>query len=431
MGKLIYLVIDGAADSVSDSPTSLELARTPALDRVASESVCGLMYPIEKGIAPESDAAVLSLLGYDPHVYYTGRGPLEALGAGIEIKEGYEVAFRANFATINEETLEIADRRVGRSLRSEEARELAKALDGMELGVYDGYARVKATVGHRAVVVIGSRTYRLSDEVDNTDPAYAKVGKISVARPSFDKRVAECKPLADTEEARRTAELVNAFTRRAIDVLKSHPVNAKRAASGLPKANSILVRDSGGALPRAEPVLTRFGLKFGAVVEMPVERGIAKLLGMEVAEVGEPTGDKKRDYLERLEATLRLLNKVDAVYVHLKGPDEPGHDGMLEEKAKAIEEIDEYFLKPLLERASLGEVAMIVTADHATPPKAKAHTGDPVPVALRLPGLKPDGIKRFTERECSKGSLGVIAHGWELLPKFMELARHTGFLLAR
>jgi 2,3-bisphosphoglycerate-independent phosphoglycerate mutase len=428
VGKLVYLVIDGAADSASDSPTSLELARTPALDRVASSSVCGLMYPIEKGVAPESDAAVLSLLGYDPHAYYTGRGPLEALGAGIKIREGYEVAFRANFATINEETLEILDRRVGRSLRSEEAKELAKALDGMELGIYGGYARVKATVGHRAVVVIGSRAYRLSDEVDNTDPAYARVGKISVARPAFDKRVAECRPLVDSEEARRAAELVNAFTRKAIEILKSHPVNAARASRGLPKANAILVRDAGGALPRAEPIAKRFGLNFGAVVEMPVEKGIAKLLGMEVAEVGEPTGDKRRDYRERLEATLSLLERVDAVYVHLKGPDEPGHDGLLAEKARAIEEIDEHFLAPFLERADMDKVAMIVTADHATPPRAKAHTGDPVPVAIRVPGLKPDGVARFTERECAKGSLGVIAHGWELLPKFLELARRAGFL---
>jgi len=431
VGKLVYLVIDGAADSVSDSPTSLELARTPALDRVASASVCGLMYPIEKGVAPESDAAVLSLLGYDPHAYYTGRGPLEALGAGVEIREGFEVAFRANFATINEETLEILDRRVGRSLRSEEAKGLAKALDGMELGIYDGYARVKATVGHRAVVVVGSRTCRLSDEVDNTDPAYAKVGKISVARSAFDKRVAECKPLASTEEARRTAELVNLFTRRAIEILKNHPVNAARASRGLPKANVILVRDAGGALPRAEPIAARFGLRFGAVVEMPVEKGIAKLLGMEVAEVSEPTGDKGRDYRERLEAILSLLERVDAVYVHLKGPDEPGHDGFLAEKARAIEEIDEHFLAPLLDRVNLDEVAMIVTADHATPPKARAHTGDPVPVAIRVPGLKPDSVKRFTERECARGSLGILEHGWELLPRFLELARQAGFPLAR
>jgi len=426
--KLVYLVIDGAADSPSDPKTSLELAETPALDRIASQSRCGLMYPIGRGVAPESDAAVLALLGYDPHVYYTGRGPLEALGADIEVREGYEVAFRANFATVDERTLEIVDRRVGRSLRSEEARALAEALDGMELGAYDGYARVKATIGHRAVVVIGSRTHRLSDEVDNTDPAYAKVGKISVARPKFEKRVAECRALVDAAEARITAELVNLFTRRAIELLSSHPVNRRREAEGLPKANAILLRDAGGSLPRAEPIEQRFGLRFGAVVEMPVERGIAKLLKMEVAEVGEPTGDRASDYRLRLEATLDLLRRVDAVYVHLKGPDEPGHDGSLEAKVEAIEAIDRYFVAPLLERIDLRETCMIVTADHATPPSARAHTGDPVPLMMYLPGARPDGVRRFTERECAKGSIGVVEHGWEVLPRFIGMAREYGLL---
>lgn len=426
MSKLIYLVIDGAADSLSDYTTSLGMANTPALDKVASLSLCGLMYTIGKGVAPESDAAVMALLGYDPHVYYTGRGPLEALGADVEIKEGHEVAFRANFATINEQTLEIVDRRVGRSLLSEEARELAKALDGMKLGLYDGYVRVKATVGHRAVVVVGSHSYRLSDEVDNTDPAYAKVGKISVARAKFDKRVAECKPLVDIPEARRTAELVNVFTRKSIEILSQHPVNLARASRGQPKANVILVRDSGGSLPRVDPIERRFGLKFGAVVEMPVEKGIAKLLGMEVAEVGEPTGDRARDYSERLNATLSLLKKVDAVYVHLKGPDEPGHDGLQKDKAEAIEEIDAHFVKPLLEKMDLSGVSMIVTSDHATPPKARSHTDDPVPVLVYIPGLEPDGISRFTERDCSRGSLGVIEHGWLLLPRIRELLKHRG-----
>lgn len=428
MVKLIYLVIDGAADSLTDPKTSLEIAQTKALDRIAQSSLCGLMYPIAKGVAPESDAAVMSLLGYDPHVYYTGRGPLEALGADIEIREGYEVAFRANFATIDERTLEILDRRVGRSLHSEEARELAKALDGMELGLYDGYVRVKATVGHRAVVVVGSGSQRLSDEVENTDPAYARVGKISVARPTFEKRVAECRPLIDAPEARITAELVNVFTRRVIEQLSNHPVNKKRVAKGQPKANVVLVRDAGGALPRVEPISARFGLRFGAVVEMPVERGIAKLLGMEVAEVGEPTSDKASDYLTRLQATLNLLERVDAVYVHLKGPDEPGHDGLIDEKAGAIEAIDTYFVSPLLDEIDLQETAIIVTADHATPPRAKAHTGDPVPVSVYIPGVKPDGVSRFTERGCAKGSLGAIEHGWELLPKFVEIARKQGLL---
>lgn len=423
--KLVYLVIDGAADSPSDRVTSLEAANTPGLDTVAALSVCGLMYPIARGVAPESDAAVLSLLSYDPHKYYTGRGPLEALGAGLRIKEGYEVAFRANFATVDEATLELVDRRVGRSLTSEEARQLAASLDGVRLGKYDAYARVKATIGHRAVVIIGSESYTLSDEVENTDPAYARAGAISVARPVFSKRISLSKPLASDERAERTAELVNIFTRKAIEILGQHPINVERERRGLLRANVILLRDAGGMLPRVMSIKDKFGLRAGAVVEMPVERGIAKLLDMEVAEVPPPSSDIRRDMPGRLEATLTLLKSADMVYVHLKGPDEPGHDGDFEGKVKALEAIDECFVKPLLGRINLEETAIIVTADHATPPSAKSHTGDPVPVAVHVPGVEADHVTRYDEKSCAKGGLGVLEHGWELLPRVVGMMRRT------
>ncbi|RLE55602.1 MAG: phosphonopyruvate decarboxylase [Thermoprotei archaeon] len=421
--KLIYLVIDGAPDRVVDSPTALEVAKKENLDRLAKEGVCGCMYTIGRGIAPESDTAVFSILGYDPEKYYTGRGPIEALGAGIEIREGFEVAFRANFATIREDILEILDRRCGRDLASDEARELARALDGLELGMYDGYARVIATVGHRAVVVIGSRSHRLSDNVSNTDPAYVRCGKISVAAKTYEKRIAECKPLDDSREARVTAELVNRFTRLAITILSKHPVNVRRERLGKLKANAILLRDAGAALPKVPKLSEVYGgLKFGAVAEMPVEKGIAKLLGMEVAEVPPPTEDKVRDYAQRLEATLELLERCDVVYVHLKGPDEPGHDGSLERKARAIELIDQYYVKPLIGHVNLDEVAILVTSDHATPYTVKAHTDDPVPILVRAPSIEPDQVTRFTEKECcQKGSLGVLEHGWELLPRVLSL----------
>ncbi len=421
--KLVYLVLDGVADRPGDGPTSLELSSHPALDELARRSKAGLMYTIGRGVAPESDAAVISILGYNPHEEYTGRGPLEAVGAGLSIREGYEVAFRANFATIDPDTKRIVDRRCGRSLTSEEARELARALDGVELGVYDAYARVVATVGHRAVVVIGSRSFRLSDAVENTDPAYSKQGYVSVAKPTFEPFVARAKPLEDTEEARRTAELVNAFTELSISILRDHPVNIKRAKEGKPPANAILLRDSGGRLPRLQPISEKFGLKFGAVAEMPVEIGIARVLKMDVEAVPPPAGDKKSDYKVRFEATKKLLERNDAVYVHLKGPDEPGHDGDLKAKVESIEAIDAYYVSPLLDLIEGEDVAVIVTADHATPYTRKSHTDDPVPLILYSPRLRGDGIERFTEGECSKGSLGVFQHGWEMLPKVLEVLR--------
>ncbi|HDI31223.1 MAG TPA: 2,3-bisphosphoglycerate-independent phosphoglycerate mutase [Thermofilum sp.] len=421
--KLLYLVIDGAADSLNDKVTSYEAANTPGLDKIASLSLCGLMYTISRGVAPESDAAVLSILSYDPHKYYTGRGPLEALGAGIRIKEGYEVAFRANFATLDISTGNIVDRRVGRNLKSDEARELAKALNDMDLGKYEGYAKVVATIGHRAVVVIGSSSLKLSDNVDNTDPAYTRKGKISVARPGFEPRLVKCRPLDDTEEAKRTAELVNIFTEKAIKILDTHPVNLKRASKGYLKANTILLRDAGGELPHVEPISRKFGIEFGAIVEMPVEIGIARLLGMEIEKVPPPTPDKRSDYTIRLKHTLDLLKRVDAVYVHLKGPDEPGHDGDFKGKVKSLEDIDEYFVTPLLNEVDLNNTAILVTSDHATPYSARTHTDDPVPVLLYVPGRNGDGISKLSESNCSKGSLGIIEHGWELLPKVINLLK--------
>ena len=417
---LLYLVLDGVADSLKDPITTLEKAHKPGLDTIARNGVCGLMYPIAKDVAPESDAAVLSILGYDPHKYYTGRGPLEALGAGLEFREGYEVAFRANFATVEPRTLKLIDRRVGRSLATEEAHELAKTIDNMELGKYGGYARVKATIGHRAVVIIGSREHRLSANVGNSDPAYIRKGLISIAVKTYEPVLKEIEPLDNTVEAQITAELANIFSKKVVEILDKHPINKARRERGLLPANAILLRDAGDRLPKADPLPKKYGLSFALVAEMPVELGIGRALGAYVEEVPPPTGDPGKDYRVRLDVTLKLLRKYNIVYVHLKGPDEPGHDGDFELKRRRIENIDKYFVKPFLEEMP-SDTAILVTADHATPPSLKAHSGDPVPVALWYPGVKADNVDTFTEKACMKGRLGVFEHGWQLLPRIIDL----------
>jgi len=419
MVKLLYVVLDGMADRLGDEVTTLELARKPGLDYIAERGVCGLMYPIGKGIAPESDAAVISLLGYDPFKCYTGRGPLEALGAGMTFKEGYEVAFRANFATVDPKTLRIIDRRAGRTLRSEEARILAEEIDGMELS-HGGYVRVKATVGHRAVVIMGCRTGRLSPYVENTDPAYGKKGLVSVAIKTYEPYVRKVKALADTPEARLTAELVNEFTRKVVEILDQHQVNVERRKRGELPANILLLRDAGSELPKVEPVTKKYGLRFSLIAEMPIELGIGRAFRADVAEAPLPTSSPEHDYSVRLELALKALEAHDIVYIHLKGPDEPGHDGNQLLKKEKIEAIDRYFIMPLLKELS-SDVAVLVTADHATPPAVKAHTDDPVPVALKFEGIEPDAVAKLTEKECMKGSLGTIEHGWELLPKVLRM----------
>ncbi len=421
MVKLLYVVLDGMADRLSDEVTTLELARKPGLDYIAERGVCGLMYPISKGIAPESDAAVISLLGYDPFKCYTGRGPLEALGAGMTFREGYEVAFRANFATVDPKTLRIIDRRAGRTLRTEEAKALAREIDGMKLS-HGGYVRVKATVGHRAVVIIGSESHRLSPLIENTDPAYGKKGLVSVAIKTYEPYVRKVKALADTPEARLTAELVNEFTEKVVKILDQHPVNVERRKRGELPANILLLRDAGSELPKVKPITEKYGLWFSLIAEMPIELGIGRAFRADVMEAPPPTSSPEHDYGVRLELALKALEAHDIVYIHLKGPDEPGHDGNQLLKKEKIEVIDRYFIMPLLKELS-SDVAILVTADHATPPAVKAHTDDPVPVALKFEGIEPDAVTKLTEKECMKGSLGIIEHGWELLPKVLEIIR--------
>lgn len=417
--KLVYLVLDGAADSISDPVTSLELSEKPGLDWIAKNGICGLMYTVEKGVAPESDEAVISIIGYDPHLVYTGRGPLEALGAGMEFRENYEVAFRANFATIDPNTKKIIDRRVGRNLTTEEAQQLARDLDYVELGIYDGYARVKATIGHRAVVIIGSKTERLSPYVSNNDPAYVRKGLVSVAADRFEPYVKPIHPLENSREAAITAELANRFFKIAVEILNKHPINQRRVASGSLPANALLLRDAGGSLPKAPSLTVKYGCRFAVLAEMPVEVGIGKAFGAETITLDPPTGDPSHDYSIRLEKTLQALERNEIVYVHLKGPDEPGHDGNIELKKRRIEEIDKYFVQPLLEHA-IDKYAILVTSDHATPPSKKSHTDDPVPVAFYMPGIKPDSVEKFTEKDCARGALGIVKHGWELLPRLIQ-----------
>ncbi|MEM4481248.1 MAG: alkaline phosphatase family protein [Desulfurococcaceae archaeon] len=416
--KLLYIVLDGAADSLNDRPTTLEVAEKPGLDELARRGACGLVYPVSRGIAPESDLAVISILGYNPQDVYTGRGPLEALGAGLCLNEEFEVAFRANFATIDVKSKRIVDRRVGRNLRTEEAVELAKALSNVELGVHAGYAKVISTIGHRAVVIIGSREKKLSAMVSNNDPAYVRKGYVSVAVDRPEHYIREITAIEDTPEARATAELANTFFNIAVETLSTHPVNIKRVESGLFPANAILLRDAGNKIPRATPLREKFGCRFAVLAEMPVEIGIGRAFGAETIALDPPTGNTQLDYEKRLDEAIKATKRSDIVYVHLKGPDEPGHDGDMELKKKRIEEIDRYFMQPLLEY--LDDLSILVTTDHATPPTKRAHTDDPVPFAFYAHSVTPDEATKFTERECSKGSLGTIDHGWLLLPMILN-----------
>jgi 2,3-bisphosphoglycerate-independent phosphoglycerate mutase len=419
--KLLYVVLDGAPDGLNAPRRSLEEAEKPNIDSLAKNSVCGGVYTIAKGVAPESDMAVMSLLGYNPQKFYTGRGVIEAIGSDMEFKDGW-VAFRANFATIDVKTRRLIDRRVGRSLSSREAKELGKALDGLELGGGEAIANFKATIGHRGVLIIKHKERRLSANVTNSDPAYERRGYLSIARPTFEPYILKVKPLDDREESRLTAELANEFIDRAIEILDKHPINIERLRKGLLPANAVLIRDASDKLPPVKPLREVYNIDMASIVEMPVERGIAKVIGLSDIRVEVEGKDRKRLLEEEAYLAIKALENHDGVYVHLKGPDEPGHDGDFEGKVKAVEDIDKYFFNKVLNNLDLEKVLIIVTSDHATPWHVKAHTDDPVALMISHPNIR-ESHSCFCEKICYKGSLGVFEGGYKILPKAIELSK--------
>ncbi|MDR7419970.1 MAG: alkaline phosphatase family protein [Armatimonadota bacterium] len=416
--KILYVILDGLGDrpvAALDGRTPLDAAATPHLDRLAAAGQQGLVTTVGEGIAPESDVAVMAILGYDPTVYHAGRGPLEALGAGLAFDAG-DLALRGNFATGGDGRA-IRDRRVGRNLTSEEARALGDAVTaGVRLESAPATVVVAATIAHRCAVVFHPAQGRLSAQISNTDPAYARVGGLGVAKTTFKEEVEDCVPLDGSPEAKTAAALVNEFTWKARAVLDAHPINARRRAEGKLPGNLILVRDGGDHLPRIPSMRERFGVTLGCFVEMPVERGIARFLGMGIVEVPHsPTATRAETYGGWARRALEVLPHYDGLYLHLKGPDEPGHDGDAETKRRVIEEIDAHFFGGLASGLDLRSTVVAVTADHATPCETRGHSADPVPLLVVAHGAPPDGAGRYTERAAARGALGHL-RGVDILP---------------
>jgi 2,3-bisphosphoglycerate-independent phosphoglycerate mutase len=380
------------------------------------------MYTVGKGIAPESDVAVISILGYNPHKYHTGRGIFEAIGIGLPLKNG-DLALRCNFATVDDKN-RIIDRRAGRNLTTDEAQQLSHAInEKVHLDSHPADFQFTATLGYRGVLVIYPKKERLSGKITNTDPAYSRREGISIAETKAKMVVKKCEPIETTETAKVSAELVNEFIRKSQKILDNHIINRKRASEGKLKANIILVRDAGDTVPKLFNINEKYDVHFACLADMPVERGIAKLAGMHVVDIPPPSKNLKEDCLLRAEKLLALKSSFDCFYIHLKGPDEPGHDGEFNVKANLIAQIDEYFFGQLMQKINLGKSIVCVTADHSTPCKMKAHSDDPVPLLISGNKIKGDRVQGFSEKECRKGSLGILKHGYELMPILMSLIK--------
>jgi 2,3-bisphosphoglycerate-independent phosphoglycerate mutase len=426
MKKILYIILDGIGDlpvKELNNKTPLEAAFAPNLDRLTQAGITGLAYPAGKGIAPESDIAVINLLGYDASQFYSGRGPLECFAEGLEVGDG-DLSLRVNFATVGEDGHTIIDRRVGRDLTSDEATALAREINS-KVTLSSATFEFKNTIGHRAVLVIRSMRSRLSGCITNTDPAYSRQGPFSVAKDKFENTLQEAIPLPGYENsspAQEAAVLLNEFTQKSHRVLDESLINKKRVSQNQLAANAILSRDAGDHLPKFPSIESIHNVKFGSFVQMPVERGIALLTGMEIIEVPSSTGHLDVDYTVWAKIALDSIPKYEGIYVHIKGPDEPAHDGDFKKKKEIIEIIDKFFFGSLLLKLDTQGTIVAVTADHSTVCKIKSHSEDPVPILVCGGNIKPDGSLSFSEKAARLGSLGEIK-GLEIMSLIVKLAK--------
>jgi 2,3-bisphosphoglycerate-independent phosphoglycerate mutase len=415
--KILYIILDGLGDEPHpdlDGRTPLEAAKTPHLDSLARKGRSGDVITVGEGIAPESDIAVFSILGYDPRTQHAGRGPIEAIGSDLEMRDG-DLAWRANFATVDENS-RLIDRRAGRDLSTEEATQLADALNaGVKL---EAQATFVATSEHRGVLHLRTDD-KLDAEISNTDPAYERRGPLGIALETFEPYPLEAEPLNDTEGARIGAELTNAWAEQAREVLREHEVNRARERRGRPPANIILVRDAGNSVPHVQKLPDRFGMRFACFAEMPVEIGISIVTGMDPILVTSPTD--AAGYSKLAERAIEALDEYDALYIHLKGPDVPAHDGRAFDKRDVISDIDEGYFGTLLPEIGRS-VVIAVTADHSTSCVRKAHTADPVPLVVYTAGISSDGVEAYSEADAANGALGHLK-GIDVLPMLVDIAR--------
>lgn len=397
----VLVILDGLGGRPTDfgGATCLERAAHPHLDELAAQGALGLMDPIGPGIRPGSDTAHLSIFGYDPFQVYTGRGAFEVLGIGMDVRGG-DICFRANFATVEERhgKLVVVDRRAG---RLEEGKLFEEAVNAVSLRDFGVELFFRASTEHRGALVL--RGENLSAAVSDTDPHEVGVP------------VAEARPLEETEAARRLAQILNAFTWRAYEALREHPLNKKRVAEGKLPGNAILLRGA-AVMPHLVPLTETYGIRAACIAGGALYKGVARLAGMGVLSVPGATGDLKTDLRAKARAVLEALRSVDLVFVHIKGTDNAGHDGDAEAKRAFIERVDREFFGTLVERLPKG-LHLCVSGDHTTPPAVREHTADPVPALFWGPAVRPDRVRVFTERAAGEGGLGRFSG--RLLPQLL------------
>jgi len=377
--KIVLLVLDGLGGlpNPETGKTELETARTPNLDRLATDGICGLIDPVSPGITPGSAPGHLALFGYDPVQFTIGRGALEAIGIGFELESG-DVAARGNFCTVDEKGL-VTDRRAGR-IPNEKCTELCQLFDGM---VIEGVKLFVSPVReHRFVVVF--RGVGLVPDIGDTDPQQLGVAP---------KQVTALSP-----EAERLANVARQFVGQAKEVFAEHH-----------PANMILLRGF-ARRPHWPSMSEVYKLQPAAIAGYPMYRGLARLVGMDVLETDAN--------IENEIAVLKEnYTKYDFFFLYVKQTDAAGEDGDFDRKVKAIEQVD----RAVSELVGLEPDVIVVSGDHSTPALLKGHSWHPVPTLLYSRWCRPDAVSQFGESSCLAGGLGRLP-AMQIMPLAMANA---------
>jgi 2,3-bisphosphoglycerate-independent phosphoglycerate mutase len=394
--KYAIVIPDGAADAPLDDldgRTPLEAANIPNMDWIAANGKSGTVRNIPKGMPSGSDVAILSLVGYDPKEYYTGRAPLEAAAQGLKIMTD-EWVFRCNFVTIVDGKME--DYSAGHISTEEAAaliEELNRILGGPHVRFYPG-------VSYRHLMV-----YKGPVEIETTPP-----------HDILGKRIAEHLPSGD-----EGADMIRTLTERSRDVLTEHEINVVRRDLGENPANSIWLWGH-GKLPNLPAFQDRYGVRGVAITAVDLVRGLAKLIGWDCIEVEGATGYLDTNYAGKGAAAVKALDSHDLVCVHVEAPDEAGHNANPAAKVEAIEQIDRHIVGPLLERLKKegDDWRILVLPDHPTPCQVRTHTQDAVPFAIAGAGVKAVVHGPFSEKHAAESDLH-IDRGCDLMEYFLTV----------
>ena len=399
--KYIVLLCDGMADLPrEDLPgkTPMGTANKPNMDKLAKVSEIGMVKTVADSLKPGSDVANLSVLGYDPSVYYSGRSPLEAGSIGIDMKPT-DVSFRCNLVTLSDEEdyaqKTMTDYCAG-DISTAEAKELIKfireKLGNEEFSFYSGVSYRHCLIWDKGTLDIGALT-----------PPHDITGR----------KITDY--LGVNENGKKLLEMM----KKSYDLLKDHPVNKKREEKGLRPANSIWLWGE-GVRKELTSFEEKYGLKGAMISAVDLLKGIGKFTGMKVIDVEGATGYIDTNFGGKAKAAIDSLKSgSDFVYIHVEAPDECGHRFETENKVKSIELIDELILGPILKEFEGEKIRVLICPDHPTPLALKTHTNDPVPYLIYDSGKTEKGVDNFCEESAEKTG-NYVGAGHTLMERFLK-----------